>query len=140
MIKGYLRIGIYLTFLLGLINMTMSVVRYTKLYTDEHFGKTSLVTTRELYQYPPRLPLTNNRQTFGTRWISISALLSRVYPHFGHTSTLLQSLAPSAMSKARQVLAAANTPAHLVPLVLARPMSLGPRQLIGSNLRPHLRL
>ncbi|KIL85910.1 hypothetical protein FAVG1_10879 [Fusarium avenaceum] len=45
MIKGYLRIGVYLTFLLGLINMTMSVVRYTKLYTDEHFGKTSLVTT-----------------------------------------------------------------------------------------------
>ncbi|KAM0237043.1 hypothetical protein ACHAP5_009141 [Fusarium lateritium] len=44
MIKGYLRIGVYLTFLLGLVNMTMSVVRYTKLYTDEHLGKTSLVT------------------------------------------------------------------------------------------------
>ncbi|SPJ78625.1 related to integral membrane protein [Fusarium torulosum] len=45
MIKGYLRIGVYLTFLLGLINMTMSVVRYTKLYTDENFGKKSLVAT-----------------------------------------------------------------------------------------------
>jgi heme/copper-type cytochrome/quinol oxidase subunit 3 len=49
MIKGYLRIGVYLTFLLGLINMTMSVIRYTELYTDDKFGKKSLVATRKLY-------------------------------------------------------------------------------------------
>jgi hypothetical protein len=80
------------------------------------------------------------RQTFGTRWIFTSALLSRVYLHFGHTSTLLQSPAPSTMSKARQALMAANTPAHLVPLVLARPMSLGRRPLIGSHHHPHCSL
>ncbi|EKJ71781.1 hypothetical protein FPSE_08049 [Fusarium pseudograminearum CS3096] len=33
MIKGWLRIGIYFTFLLGLINMSLSIVRYTKVYT-----------------------------------------------------------------------------------------------------------
>lgn len=75
MIKGYLRIGVYLTFLLGLINMTMSVVRYTKLYTDEHVGKTSLVTTRGLYRYPPRLLLTNISADF---WNSLDLYIGLV--------------------------------------------------------------
>ncbi|RGP73905.1 hypothetical protein FSPOR_1599 [Fusarium sporotrichioides] len=41
MIKGWLRIGVYFTFLLGLINMALSIVRYTKVYTG---GEVSLVT------------------------------------------------------------------------------------------------
>ncbi|KAL4728268.1 hypothetical protein ACLX1H_005010 [Fusarium chlamydosporum] len=32
MIKGWLRVGVYFTFLLGLINMSLSIVRYTKVY------------------------------------------------------------------------------------------------------------
>jgi hypothetical protein len=44
------------------------------------------------------------------------------------------------MSKARQVLVAANTPLHLVPLVLGRPMSLGLRLLTSSHLHPHRRI
>ncbi|RGP80298.1 hypothetical protein FLONG3_1599 [Fusarium longipes] len=32
MIKGWLRVGVYFTFLLGLINMSISIVRYTKVY------------------------------------------------------------------------------------------------------------
>jgi hypothetical protein len=75
MIKGYLRIGVYLTFLLGLINMTMSVVRYTKLYTVDHFGKTSLVTIRKLYRYPPRLLFTNISADF---WNSLDLYIGLV--------------------------------------------------------------
>ncbi|RFN45555.1 hypothetical protein FIE12Z_10225 [Fusarium flagelliforme] len=41
MIKGWLRIGIYFTFLLGLINMAISIVRYTKVYAVD---EVSLVT------------------------------------------------------------------------------------------------
>ncbi|KAJ4129247.1 hypothetical protein NW768_007782 [Fusarium equiseti] len=42
MIKGWLRIGIYFTFLLGLINMAITIVRYTKVYAVKDV---SLVTT-----------------------------------------------------------------------------------------------
>ncbi|CAG7564447.1 unnamed protein product [Fusarium equiseti] len=41
MIKGWLRIGIYFTFLLGLINMAISIVRYIKVYAVD---EVSLVT------------------------------------------------------------------------------------------------
>jgi hypothetical protein len=44
MIKGWLRVGVYFTFLLGLINMTLSIVRYTKVYAG---GEVSLVTLRK---------------------------------------------------------------------------------------------
>lgn len=44
MIKGWLRIGVYFTFLLGLINMSLSIVRYTKVYTGV---EASLVTIRK---------------------------------------------------------------------------------------------
>ncbi|KAJ4004776.1 hypothetical protein NW766_011510 [Fusarium irregulare] len=42
MIKGWLRIGIYFTFLLGLINMAITIVRYTQVYAVKD---ASLVTT-----------------------------------------------------------------------------------------------
>ena len=44
MIKGWLRIGIYFTFLLGLINMAITIVRYTQVYAVKD---ASLVTTRK---------------------------------------------------------------------------------------------
>jgi hypothetical protein len=44
MIKGWLRVGVYFTFLLGLINMAISIVRYTKVYAVHD---ASLVTMRK---------------------------------------------------------------------------------------------
>ncbi|KAL6924186.1 hypothetical protein FSST1_001460 [Fusarium sambucinum] len=41
MIKGWLRVGVYFTFLLGLINMSLSIVRYVKVYTG---GQVSIIT------------------------------------------------------------------------------------------------
>ncbi|KAJ4250122.1 hypothetical protein NW762_011932 [Fusarium torreyae] len=43
MVKGWLQVGIYFTFLLGLINMVMTIVRFVKLYSGNE-GKLSLVT------------------------------------------------------------------------------------------------
>ncbi|KAJ3545083.1 hypothetical protein NM208_g2692 [Fusarium decemcellulare] len=43
MVKGWLRVGIYFTFLLGLINMVISIVRFVKLYGGNE-GEISLVT------------------------------------------------------------------------------------------------
>ncbi|KAF5671671.1 integral membrane protein [Fusarium heterosporum] len=43
MIKGYLKIGVYLTFLLGLINMAVSLVRFYMIYTGEHIARNSVV-------------------------------------------------------------------------------------------------
>jgi len=50
MIKGWLRIGVYFTFLLGLINMAISIVRYTKVYAVD---EVSLVTMRKSPQHLP---------------------------------------------------------------------------------------
>ncbi|KAF4448457.1 tetratricopeptide repeat domain-containing [Fusarium albosuccineum] len=44
MVKGWLRVGIYFTFLLGLINMVISIVRFVKLYGGGNEGEISLVT------------------------------------------------------------------------------------------------
>ncbi|KAI8711009.1 hypothetical protein NCS52_01514300 [Fusarium sp. LHS14.1] len=44
MVKGWLRVGIYFTFLLGIINMVMTVVRFVKLYAGRNEGELSLVT------------------------------------------------------------------------------------------------
>ncbi|KAF4454840.1 hypothetical protein F53441_2710 [Fusarium austroafricanum] len=43
MVKGWLRVGIYFTFLLGLINMIMSIVRFVKIYSGND-AELSLVT------------------------------------------------------------------------------------------------
>lgn len=47
MIKGWLRVGVYLTFLLGLINMAITIVRYVKVYDAK---EASLVTARKPHQ------------------------------------------------------------------------------------------
>ncbi|KAF4944936.1 hypothetical protein FSARC_14546 [Fusarium sarcochroum] len=43
MVKGWLKVGIYFTFLLGLINMVMTIVRFVKLYSGNEV-ELSLVT------------------------------------------------------------------------------------------------
>lgn len=44
MVKGWLRAGIYFTFLLGVINMVITIVRFVKLYGGRNEGELSLVT------------------------------------------------------------------------------------------------
>ncbi|RSM15853.1 hypothetical protein CDV31_004795 [Fusarium ambrosium] len=44
MVTGWLRVGIYFTFLLGIINMAMTIVRFIKLYGGRNEGELSLVT------------------------------------------------------------------------------------------------
>ncbi|RBR15487.1 hypothetical protein FVER53590_09408 [Fusarium verticillioides] len=43
MIKGWLRVGVYLTFLLGIINMVISIIRFHELFIDGAHRKVSIV-------------------------------------------------------------------------------------------------
>jgi hypothetical protein len=47
MIKGWLRVGVYLTFLLGIINMVISVVRFHELFIAGANRKVSIVEARK---------------------------------------------------------------------------------------------
>jgi hypothetical protein len=46
MIKGWLRVGVYLTFLLGIINMVISIVRFNELFIAGANRKVSIVEAR----------------------------------------------------------------------------------------------
>lgn len=56
MIKGWLRVGVYLTFLLGIINMVISIIRFHELFILGANRKVSIVEARKsLTQTHPRI-------------------------------------------------------------------------------------
>lgn len=44
-LQGYLKVGVYMTFLLGLINIAVSIIRFVKLYIEGQDGTTPMAVT-----------------------------------------------------------------------------------------------
>lgn len=74
MVKGWLRVGIYFTFLLGIINMVMTIVRFVKLYGGRNEGELSLVTIRTSL-IVSALAITNSNPDF---WNSLDLYIGLV--------------------------------------------------------------